>query len=221
MPAQRLLIIEDDPDIARLLTLDLTDHGYQVIHAATAMDGLIQAREQHPDLILLDLGLPDFDGSTVLTRLRASSNVPIIVVTARGSVEEKVQMLTLGADDYVVKPYDERELEARIKVQLRQVEPATLTIGDLVLNPERRQLWFRGIEIPLTPKEFEILLVLATEPGKIFRREDLTQKVWNGELPADSNVIDVHVSNLRNKLRDADGYKVVRTVRGIGYGLHA
>lgn len=218
MPS-RVLIIEDDPDIARLLQLDLQDHGYEVEHVDSAMAGLVLAREAMPDLILLDLGLPDFDGSDVITRLRKTSLVPIIAVTARDSVEEKVRVLTLGADDYVVKPFNVTELLARIKVQLREKGSIAVECGDLVLHPDRRQVRYKNAELQLTPKEFEILWLLAREPGKVFRREELTAQVWGGHLPEGSNVIDVHMSNIRNKLRDVNGYGAVRTVRGYGYAL--
>ena len=130
-------MIEDDLDIANVLRMDLGDAGYAVEHADSAMNGLIRAREDHPDLILLDLGLPDFDGGDVVQRLRKNSAVPIIVLTARDTVDEKVRLLGLGADDYLIKPFHPDELLARVKVQLRQRVTESLTMGDLTLDPQR------------------------------------------------------------------------------------
>ena len=138
MTAQRILVIEDDLDIANVLRLDLTDAGYTVEHADSAMNGLIRPREDHPDLILLDLGLPDFDGGDVVQRLRKNSAVTIIVLTARDTVDEKVRLLGLDADDYLIKPFHPDELLARVKVQLRQRISESLTMGELTLDPQKR-----------------------------------------------------------------------------------
>ena len=141
---QRILVIEDDQDIANVLRMDLTDAGYDVEHADSAMNGLIKAREEHPTLILLDLGLPDFDGGDVVQRLRKNSAVPIIVLTARDTVEEKVRLLGLGADDYLIKPFHPDELLARVKVQLRQRTTESLTMGDLTLDPQKRLVTYKA-----------------------------------------------------------------------------
>lgn len=221
MSSQHILIVEDDPDIARLLELDLEGAGYQVSVASSVMTGLIQAREHAPALILLDLGLPDGDGREVLVRLRRSSELPVIVLTARDVVGEKVELLELGADDYVVKPFQIEELLARIAVQLRQQADDTVLLGELALHPQQRLLSFRGQELPLSPKEFELIQVLMRQPGKVFSRAELNQDVWGGQLPRESNVIDVHLANLRAKLRDVQAYGLLRTVRGYGYALRA
>ncbi|ULH17711.1 response regulator transcription factor (plasmid) [Deinococcus sp. KNUC1210] len=221
MSSQHILIVEDDPDIARLLQLDLEGAGYQVSVANSVMMGLIQAREQVPALILLDLGLPDGDGREVLVRLRRSSELPVIVLTARDVVGEKVELLELGADDYVVKPFQIEELLARIAVQLRQQADDTVLLGELALHPQQRLLSFRGQELPLSPKEFELVQVMMRQPGKVFSRAELNQDVWAGQLPRESNVIDVHLANLRAKLRDVQAYGLLRTVRGYGYALRA
>ncbi|GGR03693.1 response regulator transcription factor [Deinococcus ruber] len=221
MSSQHILIVEDDPDIARLLELDLEGAGYQVSVASSVMTGLIQAREHAPALILLDLGLPDGDGREVLVRLRRSSELPVIVLTARDVVGEKVELLELGADDYVVKPFQIEELLARIAVQLRQQADDTVLLGELALHPQQRLLSFRGRELPLSPKEFELIQVLMRQPGKVFSRAELNQDVWGGQLPRESNVIDVHLANLRAKLRDVQAYGLLRTVRGYGYALRA
>ena len=199
---QRILVIEDDLDIANVLRLDLTDAGFDIDHADTAMTGLIKAREEHPDLILLDLGLPDFDGGDVVQRLRKNSVVPVIVLTARDTVEERVRLLGLGADDYVIKPFHPDELLARIKVQLRQRGSESLVLGDLELDPQKRLVRYKGDELRLSPKEFDILALLIRQPGRVYSRQEIGQDIWQGRLPDGSNVVDVHMANLRAKLRD-------------------
>lgn len=217
--AQTILVIEDDHDIANVLRMDLADAGFEVKHADAAMTGLIKAREDNPDLILLDLGLPDFDGGDVVQRLRKNSTVPVIVLTARDTVDEKVRLLSLGADDYVIKPFHPDELLARIKVQLRQRGSETLTLGDLQLDPQKRLVLFQGEELRLSPKEFDILALLMRQPGRVYSRQEIGQEIWQGRLPEGSNVVDVHMANLRAKLRDLEGYGLLRTVRGVGYAL--
>ena len=177
---QRILVIEDDLDIANVLRLDLTDAGFEIEHADTAMTGLIRAREEHPDLILLDLGLPDFDGGDVVQRLRKNSTVPVIVLTARDTVEERVRLLGLGADDYVIKPFHPDELLARIKVQLRQRGSESLTLGDLELDPQKRLVRYKAEELRLSPKEFDILALLIRQPGRVYSRQEIGQDIWQG-----------------------------------------
>lgn len=219
MTEHHILIIEDDLDIANVLKLDLTDAGYSVDHADVAMTGLIKAREDNPDLIILDLGLPDFDGGDVVQRLRKNSAVPIIVLTARDTIDEKVRLLSLGADDYIIKPFHPDELLARVKVQLRQRVTESLTMGELTLDPQKRLATYKGEELRLSPKEFDILSLLIRQPGRVYSRQEIGQEIWQGRLPEGSNVVDVHMANLRAKLRDLDGYGLLRTVRGVGYAL--
>lgn len=212
-----LLIMEQDPRLAHLLRRDLQDQGYTVWHADTGRAGLIQTQEDHPDLILVDLGLPDLDGGDVIRRLRR--RVPIITLTARDAVGEKVRVLVLGADDYLVKPSHLEGLLARIHVQLRYRGPEEVKVGELVLRPQGREMVFRDMRVVLTPKEFEMLWLLAQEPGKVVRREELVAQVWQGQLAQSSTVTDAHMANLRNKLRGVEGYGLIRTVRGYGYAL--
>ncbi|GGR02630.1 MULTISPECIES: response regulator transcription factor [Deinococcus] len=221
MTKQRILVVEDDLDIANVLRMDLEDAGFEVHHADAAMTGLIKAREEHPELILLDLGLPDFDGGDVVQRLRKNSSVPIIVLTARDTVEEKVRLLGLGADDYIIKPFHPEELLARVKVQLRQRGSEALILGDLELDPQKRLARYKEDELRLSPKEFEILALLMRQPGRVYSRQEIGQEIWQGRLPEGSNVVDVHMANLRAKLRDMEGYGLLRTVRGVGYALRS
>jgi len=221
MASRLILLIEDDTDIAVTLQHDLEDAGYRVQRAESVMSGLTMAREEHPELILLDLSLPDGDGRDVLTRIRRDSELPILVLTARDIVGEKVELLTLGADDYIVKPFDIAELLARIAVQFRQETSETLTVGELELNPSRRLVLYRGKELPFSAKEFALLSLLMQHPGRVYSREDIVREVWEGELGERSNVVDVHFANIRGKFRDVELYGLLRTVRGVGYALRA
>jgi two-component system, OmpR family, copper resistance phosphate regulon response regulator CusR len=221
MKPSQILLIEDDADIAALLRQELLDHDFAVSVANSVLQGLTQAREQQPDLVLLDLGLPDGDGRDVLTRLRRSSEVPVIVLTARDVVGEKVELLELGADDYVVKPYRIEELLARIAVQLRQDTSSVLSLGDLEVSPSKRLAMYQGKELRLSPKEFELLTLLMQQPGRVYSRAELMHTVWQDKLPEGSNVVDVHFANLRGKLREVELYGLLRTVRGVGYALRA
>jgi len=218
---QRILVIEDDHDIANVLRMDLTDAGYVVDHADSAMNGLIKAREDHPDLILLDLGLPDFDGGDVVQRLRKNSALPIIVLTARDTVEEKVRLLGLGADDYLIKPFSIEELLARVRAHLRRVNPAVtgeVRVADLVMNLDGREIFRGGRRVELSAKEFELLELLARNPGKVFSRFEIEEKVWP-EYTGGSNVVDVYIGYLRRKLEEGGERRLIHTVRGVGYVL--
>ena len=219
MTPHHLLIIEDDPDIAALLRLDLCDAGYRVTVAHTVMNGVLAIRQTQPDLILLDLGLPDGDGRQVLTRVRRSSSVPVLILTARESISEKVELLNLGADDYIVKPYSVAELAARIAVQLRQTSSDPVVIGELQFWASRRLLTYRDREIRLSPREFDLLAILMRQPGKVVSRRELIDEVWGGNLPSESNVIDVHLASVRTKFRELSLYGLLRTVRGVGYAV--
>jgi two-component system response regulator QseB len=217
---KRILIIEDDPEIAQLLRLELEEAGYQTDWASKGMTGLVRLREAPPDLVVLDLGLPDLDGGEVARRIRAGAEVPIIVLTAADGVERKVSLLSGGADDYMVKPFHPAELLARIQVQLRHREVGDLVqVGQLEVHPTRRQVFFDGQEMRLSPKEFELLSLLASRPGRVFSRSEIEERLWGHPLERDSNVVDVHVANLRSKLREVGAYGYLRTVRGVGYAL--
>jgi two-component system, OmpR family, alkaline phosphatase synthesis response regulator PhoP len=217
---QCILIIEDNPDITRVVQYELEQAGYRVLSAPDGVSGLTLAREHTPDLVILDLGLPDFDGAEIARRLRRTSNVPIIILTALDAIERKVSLLEAGADDYLTKPFHPEEMVARVKVQLRhQQHGEVIAIGSLEIHPQKRYCQYLGQEVRLSPKEFDLLTFLARQPGRVYSREEIEREVWNGELPQNSNVVDVHMANMRAKLRDLDGYGLIRTVRGIGYAL--
>jgi two-component system, OmpR family, alkaline phosphatase synthesis response regulator PhoP len=216
----RILAIEDDPDITRVLRFELEEAGFLVHTAPDGVSGLTAAREVLPDLVILDLGLPDFDGAEIARRIRKTSDIPIIILTALDAVGTKVQLLEGGADDYLTKPFEPAELVARVRVQLRKHRGGdAITLGKLEIHMEKRMVRFDQKEIRLSPKEFELLAFLARQPGRVYAREEIERGVWGSNLDDNSNVVDVHMANIRSKLRDVDGYGVIRTVRGIGYAL--
>lgn len=220
MQKYHILIVEDDLDISRLLCLELEEAGFDVSSYDTGMAGLSAIREQKPDLVVLDLGLPDLDGAEIARRVRSTSELPIIILTAADEVGTKVEMLNAGADDYLAKPFQTEELIARINVQLRRRSSgATRQIGQVTLNPARRQIFWEDCELKLSPREFDLLTFLCNQPGRVYSREEIEKNVWGTDLPPSSNVVDVHIANIRNKMRDAGGYGFIRTVRGIGYAV--
>ena len=220
MKPELILVIEDDLDIAHLLKLDLEGAGYRVSHAANTVDGLAQFRAGNPDLLLLDLGLPDGLGHDVISQVRATGTVPIIVLTARGMTEEKVEVLELGANDYVTKPYVLNEMLARIAVQFRRVQPvATLACGELRLIPERSLAIYREAEIPLSNIEFKILAFLMRSPGRVYSQEEMSGELWSHGLTSGSNVLNVHISHVRSKFKGVGGHGLIRNGRGVGFAL--
>jgi DNA-binding response OmpR family regulator len=217
---KHILIVEDDLDISRLLTLELEEAGFAVTACDTGMRGLAAVREGDPDLIVLDLGLPDLSGAEIARRVRKTNTTPIIILTAADDVATKVEMLNAGADDYLAKPFHAEELLARIRVQLRhQSAGSAQMVGEMLIDANRRQLYWDNQEIRLSPREFDLLIYLCGSPGRVYTRLEIEQNVWGEELPPSSNVVDVHIANIRAKLRDAGGYGLIRTVRGIGYAI--
>lgn len=217
---KHILIVEDDLDISRLLRLELEDSGFQVTHCDTGMRGLSAIREESPDLVVLDLGLPDMDGAEIARRVRKTTETPIIILTAKDDVSTKVDLLNSGADDYLAKPFNSDELLARINVQLRRRTLGSVQkIGEMTLDPARRQVFWDEAEVKLSPREFDLLTYLCNQPGRVYSREEIEKNVWGEDLPPSSNVVDVHIANIRGKLRDAGGYGMIRTVRGIGYAV--
>ncbi|GGK41147.1 DNA-binding response regulator [Deinococcus malanensis] len=215
---QTILVIEDDPDTTRILSSELKDAGFRVLTAPNAVSGLICARSEPLDLVILDLGLPDMHGSEVARRLRRTGQVPIVVLTAMDTLETKVALFEAGASDYLTKPFTPKELLARVRVQLRKQEPAgEVRVGALKLLLHQRLCLYGGHEVRLSPKEFELLALLAEVPGRVYSREVIVSEVW--PEGAGSNVVEVHLANLRTKLRQAGAPELVRTARGVGYAL--
>ena len=214
----RLLVVEDDPTISEPLVSGLTREGFEVVLAVTGAEALAA---EPVELVLLDLGLPDLDGRVVCQQLRERSSVPIIVVSARGDEIDRVMLLELGADDYVVKPFGFRELVARIRAVTRRAEGTstapddTTTWGALAVDRRTRRVTIDGDAVSLTPKEYELLTELASDPGAIFTREHLMEHVWDENWWGSTKTLDVHVASLRKKL----GPELIETIRGVGFRL--
>jgi DNA-binding response OmpR family regulator len=215
----KVLVVEDEDAIAEPLAEGLRREGFEVERAATGREALDAAE---PDIVLLDLRLPDVDGLEVCRRLRARSRVPIIVVTARGEEVDRVVGLELGADDYLVKPYGLRELVARIRAVMRRLEPRVedvpLRVDGLEVDPRARRATLDGRELRLTPREFDLLALLASDPGAALSRSRIFEEVWETRWFGSPKTIDVHVAALRRKLGDP-GW--IETVRGVGFRLRA
>jgi DNA-binding response OmpR family regulator len=216
-----ILIVEDEKEIAKFIDLELQAEEYATVVTYDGVTGLSKFRELNPDLVVLDLMLPVLDGLEVARRIRKTSNTPIIILTAKDSVDDKVTGLDSGADDYLVKPFSIEELLARVRAHLRRVNPAVtgeVRVADLVMNLDGREAFRDGRRIELSAKEFELLELFARNPGKVFNRFEIEEKVWP-EYTGGSNVVDVYVGYLRRKL-EADGERrIIHTVRGVGYVL--
>lgn len=256
----RILIVEDEEKIARFVTLELEHEGYQVEHAADGRTAVDLALERDYDLILLDVLLPQLNGMEVLRRIRKHKDVPVIMVTARDAVMDKVAGLDAGADDYLTKPFAIEELFARIRVALKRAEavraasgavgtgagagatgagtaatspagdsaktsaspsPATLAVGSVALDPDRREVTVGGSPIVLTAREFDVLALLMAHAGTVLTRERIAHEALGYEYVGDTNNVDVHIAHLRAKIEDAGGARIIQTVRGVGYVCRA
>lgn len=221
----RILIIEDEENIARVLQLELQFEGYKADMAHTGTDGLLKYREQQWDLILLDVMLPEMSGIDVLKRIRATeSQTPVIMLTAKSDVEDKVKGLDLGANDYITKPFDIEELLARIRTALRfsqkgNLQHAQPTFGQLSINEQTREVIYYGKELQLTPREYDLLLYLLKHPKQVLAREQILEAVWGYDYYGDTNVVDVYIRYVRQKLEAANDTPIIQTVRGVGYVL--
>jgi two-component system response regulator ResD len=240
--SQKILVIEDEDGIIHLINLYLKDAGFTVIVAKDGADGLaLHAREQ-PDLVLLDIMLPAIDGFEVCRRIRAWSNTPILMLTARGDEENRISGLELGADDYLVKPFSPRELVSRIRAILRRTGKSTADAGPAAATPVvavpaksdsflrfpgltvdllARRVEVSGYEVALTPTEFDLLALLAQSPERVFTREVLMNKVWGYDYLGDGHTIDVHISALRKKIETDPDQRYIKTVWRVGYRFEA
>ena len=254
----RILIVEDEEKIARFVTLELEHEGYQVEHAADGRTAVDLALERNYDLILLDVLLPQLNGMEVLRRVRKHKDVPVIMVTARDAVMDRVAGLDAGADDYLTKPFAIEELFARIRVALKRSEavraasgvggagaggagvdaatippvgdstqvsvapsPATLAVGSVALDPDRREVTVGGSPIALTAREFDVLALLMAHAETVLTRERIAHEALGYEYVGDTNNVDVHIAHLRAKIEDAGGARIIQTVRGVGYVCRA
>lgn len=227
----KILVVDDEEHIVELITYNLKKEGYQVLTALNGKIAVEIARKETPDLILLDVMMPDLDGLSacrILRQQEATRRIPIIMLSARAEELDKVLGLEMGADDYVTKPFSARELIARIKASLRRQREervtsrdntgGVITHGQLTIDPSRFLVTVNGIRQDLTPKEFDLLRFLATEPGKVFSREYLLEKIWGYDYAGDSRTVDVHIRHIRQKFEQIPGCpQFIETVRGVGY----
>ncbi len=226
-PAPLVLVIEDDPPIRRFLRAALEANGYRYEEAVKGEEGVAMAATHVPDLVLLDIGLPDISGFEVVSRLRAWSRVPILVLTARGQEQDKIRALDAGADDYVTKPFAMGELLARLRVALRHAsdttgaeEPGVVETGDLVIDLARRRVTVGGAEVRLTPIEYRLLAELAKHPGRVLTHEQLLRVVWGPSHVHEHHYVRVYMAQLRRKIeKDAARPKLLITEPGVGYRL--
>jgi DNA-binding response OmpR family regulator len=220
-----ILVVEDDPKTVLSVRLYLEHAGYAVVASADGREALARAQDEpRPDLVVLDLMLPGLDGFEVCRRLREISDVPIIMLTARSTEEDRLEGLDLGADDYVIKPFSPRELAARVRAVLRRVPGAAdgppVRVGDVVVDPGRHEVTRAGQPIELTPREFRLLETMARAPGRAFSRAELLERAFGADSEALDRTIDAHVVNLRRKLEAGrSGPPLIETVFGVGYRL--
>ena len=228
-PGKQILIVDDDALMRRSLALSLEGAGYRAETATSAEEALEAVAARRPDLVLLDIGLPGIDGLEALRLLRQRLDAPVIFVTARRRELDEILGLELGADDYVTKPFDTDVLLARIRAVLRRARrapaerrPAPIEVGDLRIDPGAHTVSVRGEEVSLAPREFDLLLALAQEAGRVVPIDDLLQRVWGAEYVGEPQVVYVHIRWLREKLeRDPQRPRMIVTVRGVGYKLVA
>lgn len=220
MPSPKILVVEDEPPIANLIVSYLRREGYEVFTASDGPTGLKAFRSVKPDLIILDIMLPGIDGLEVLAQIRREANPYVILLTARSEEVDKLVGLSVGADDYVTKPFSPRELTARVKAALRRLHSGTLQPSSLLvfshlrIDPSARLVWYNDQSVELTTMEFDLLGVLVEHAGVVLTREQLLEKVWGTFYIGETRVVDVHIGHLRQKLGDGE---VITTVRGVGY----
>lgn len=222
---QKILIVDDDNNIAELISLYLTKECYETQIVNDGERALTAAASFAPNLILLDLMLPGMDGYQVCREIRKGSNIPIIMLSAKGETFDKVLGLELGADDYMIKPFDSKELVARVKAVLRRYQPAAAPVEDnsnyveypdLIINLTNYSVLYKGNSVEMPPKELELLYFLASSPNQVFTREQLLDHIWGYEYVGDTRTVDVHIKRLREKIKDHDNWSL-STVWGIGY----
>lgn len=218
----KILVVDDDPNIRELVSLFLRREGYEVIEATNGEDALTRLEAVKPDLAVIDVMMPKMDGWALCSALRESFDMPLLMLTAKGETAHKVKGFELGADDYVVKPFDPPELIVRVKALLKRYRIASsqiVELGGLSMNRSDFQLVANGEKILLPPKEFELLFKLASYPGKTFTREHLIEQLWGMNYEGDERTVDVHIKRLRERFPEEDfGFRIV-TIRGLGYRL--
>jgi len=221
MSGTRVVIVEDDPSVAELVTLYLKNAGFVVEHAANGAEARALFARGDPALVVLDLGLPDADGLALFRELRERSDAPVLALTARADDVQKIDGLDAGLDDYLTKPFNPRELVARVQAVLRRANGGgggrPLTVGDLVLDPARHEVHVGGVPVTLRAKEFELLEAFCRQPGIVLTRDKLLENVWGFAYPGETRTVDVHVKQLRDKL--AGSTARIETIWGVGYKI--
>ncbi|ABB15742.1 MULTISPECIES: response regulator transcription factor [Carboxydothermus] len=223
----KILVVDDEAPIVELIKFNLEREGYKVLEAYDGIRALEIVKKELPDLVILDIMLPGMSGLEVCKNIRnneKTAEIPIIMLSARGEEVDKILGLELGADDYMVKPFSPRELVARVKARLRRLEgregkkEGIIKIKDIVIDQEKFAVYVKGKKMDFTPKEFELLKLLASNPGKVFTREYLLEKIWGYEFLGDTRTVDVHIRHIRQKIEDNPADPVyIETVRGVGY----
>lgn len=221
---KRILIIEDDQEISRLLCVIMAKSHIETIAAYSGTEGLLQLQNNTYDLILLDLMLPGKNGEELIKEIREKSSIPIIVISAKSDIENKVQVLKMGADDYITKPFHQEEVMARVEVQLRKasffpMQPAEMGWRGLKINVEKRSVTLLEKELQLTNAEFDILTFFMNNPERALSKKEIYESAWQGTYYGDDNTISVHVSNLRKKISEITAEEYIRTIWGVGFML--
>ena len=217
----RILVVDDDERIRDILKRQLTYEGYQVTLASDSREAFAQVAENPPDLVVLDWMLPGMSGLEICRRIRQTDDMPILMLTAKGTLEDKVDGLDSGADDYLVKPFQPEEMLARVRALLRRRQPqsALLKFGTLTLDPAARQVWTGDHPVELSSKEFDLLELLMRHPKQVLTRETFYDRVWGYDFSGESNILEVYIRYLRAKLEAAGSPRYIQTVRGVGYVL--
>ncbi|GGP09018.1 response regulator transcription factor [Oceanobacillus neutriphilus] len=221
---KRILIIEDDQEISKLLQVILTKIGIKPVSAYSGTEGLLQLKSNTFDLVLLDLMLPGISGEEFIMQVREESTIPIIVISAKIGMDDKVQVLKMGADDYITKPFHQKEIEARVEVQLRKSavqpsQPEAKTWRGLTIFPEKLSVTLENKPLQVTNAEFDILYLFISHPEHAFSKKEIYEKIWRGTYVGDDNTISVHISNLRRKIAEITSDEYIKTIWGIGFML--
>ena len=219
-----ILVCEDDPSIQNLITTTLQTHDYRYLSASDGASAIMEASSHNPDILLLDLGLPDMDGVDVIKRIRTWSNMPIIIISARSEDTDKIDALDAGADDYLTKPFSFREMVSRVKAQLRRREwekddPTVRRHGVIAIYPNEHRVTVSGKNLSLSPKEYDILSKLMERPSWVLTREQLLESIWGADYEGEMRTVDMHMTNLRRKLEEAGAKDYIQTVRAVGYKM--
>lgn len=225
METKRILIVEDDSEINKLLSIIISEMGHDFVAAYSGTEGLLQLENNDFNLVLLDLMLPGMDGIEVLSEIRKKSSIPVIIISAKSGIEDKVKLLKIGADDYMTKPIERAEVEARIEVQLRREVNFRYDDMDLIkykeisIDNNKRKVSLDGVDVELTNSEYDILLLMVQRPGHAFSKSEIYTGIWNGPYLGDDNTISVHISNIRKKFAKITSTEYIKTIWGIGFKL--